>query len=224
MPGAGYTMRRLTVADLPASPDLRFETPLWLRGVTAIAGLDEAGRGAWAGPVYAAAVILPPDDSLTARLHGVRDSKQMSARQRSKWAEDIRSAAAAWGVGFADAGEVDGMGIVPATRLAMTRALAACGCEARHLLVDALRLPGLAVSQDALIKGDRRSLSIAAASVLAKTARDEVMQAWDAAFPGYGFAHNKGYGTAMHRAALEVLGPCALHRQSFAPVRARLTV
>src|SRR5574340_652751 len=123
---------------------------------------------------------------------------------------------------YAEADEVDALGIVPATRLAMTRALGACGCEAQHLLVDALRLPKVAIPQEALIKGDRRCLSIAAASVLAKTARDQVMLEWDAAFPGYGFAHNKGYGTSMHRAALEELGPCVLHRRSFAPIRARL--
>lgn len=215
-------MRRLTVTDLPKNPDLSFEIPLWTRGMTVIAGLDEAGRGAWAGPVFASAVIFSPREGLMDQLHGVRDSKLMTARQRSKWAEVIRLMAAAWGVGYAEAVEVDEMGIVPATRLAMTRALEACGCQVQHLLVDALRLPKVSIPQDALIKGDRRSLSIAAASVLAKTARDQVMQEWDAAFPGYGFAHNKGYGTAMHRAALDEMGPCALHRRSFAPIRARL--
>lgn len=215
-------MGRLTAADLPKNPDLRFEIPLWASGITAVAGMDEAGRGAWAGPVFAAAVILPPDEGLLEQLPGVRDSKLMTARQRSKWAAVIRSMAAAWGVGNAEADEVDALGIVPATRLAMTRALAACGCDAQHLLVDALRLPKVAIPQEALIKGDRRSLSIAAASVLAKTARDQVMLEWDAAFPGYGFAHHKGYGTAFHRAALDEMGPCVLHRRSFAPIRARL--
>lgn len=215
-------MGRLTAADLPKNPDLRFEIPLWARGITAVAGMDEAGRGAWAGPVFAAAVILPPDEGLLEQLPGVRDSKLMTARQRSKWAAVIRSMAAAWGVGNAEADEVDALGIVPATRLAMTRALAVCGCDAQHLLVDALRLPKVAIPQEALIKGDRRSLSIAAASVLAKTARDQVMLEWDAAFPGYGFAHHKGYGTAFHRAALDEMGPCVLHRRSFAPIRARL--
>lgn len=224
MPGAECTMRRQPVTDLPKSPDLRFEIPLWARGVIAVAGLDEAGRGAWAGPVSAAAVILPPGDELLERLAGVRDSKQMTARQRARMAEVIRVTAAAWGVGFAEAGEVDEMGIVPATRLAMKRALECCSCEVQHLLVDALRLPKVTIPQEALIKGDRRSMSIAAASVLAKTARDALMQEWDAAFPGYGFSHNMGYGTAFHRNALEALGPCRLHRRSFAPVRERLAL
>lgn len=217
-------MRRLPVTDLPKSPDLRFEIPLWAKGVFAVAGLDEAGRGSWAGPVSAAAVVLPPGDQLLERLAGVRDSKQMTARQRARMAEVIRGTATAWGVGFADAGEVDELGIVPATRLAMERALESCNCEVQHLLVDALRLPTLTIPQEALIKGDRLSMSIAAASVLAKTARDSLMQEWDAAFPGYGFSHNKGYGTAVHRAALDTLGPCTLHRRSFAPVRERLAL
>lgn len=224
MPGAGCTMPRLKITDLPKSPDLHFETPLWTKGLTAVAGLDEAGRGAWAGPVSAAVVVLPPGEQNLKLLAGVRDSKKMTSRQRSFWAEVIHGTVSAWGVGFAEAGEVDEMGIVPATRLAMERALKACGCEVQHLLVDALRLPQVNLPQDALIKGDMRSLSIAAASVLAKTARDDLMRQWDASFPGYGFLHNKGYGTAVHRAALQSLGPCELHRRSFAPVRARLAL
>jgi ribonuclease HII len=156
---------------------------------------------------------------LLERLHGVRDSKQMTVRQRSVWADQIRAAALAWGVGFAEASEVDALGIVPATRLAMERALAGCGCTVQHLLVDALRLPGVNIPQQALIKGDARSLSIAAASVLAKTARDALMQEMDEVFPGYGFTRHKGYGTAVHRAGLDGLGPCRIHRFSFAPVR-----
>lgn len=217
-------MPRLKITDLPKSPDLHFETSLWTKGLTAVAGLDEAGRGAWAGPVSAAVVVLPPGEQNLKQLAGVRDSKKMTPRQRSIWAEVIRGTVAAWGVGFAEAGEVDEMGIVPATRLAMERALKACGCEVQHLLVDALRLPQVNLPQDALIKGDMRSLSIAAASVLAKTARDDLMRQWDASFPGYGFLHHKGYGTAVHRAALQSLGPCELHRRSFAPVRARLAL
>jgi len=217
-------MRRLPKVEVPKHPDLRFEIPLWEGGFTAVAGLDEAGRGAWAGPVAAGAVVLPvstPVDGLLERLHGVRDSKVMTSRQRTLWAAQIRGIALAWGVGFADCHEVDALGIVPATRLAMERALVACKTTVQHLLVDAVRLPEINIPQQALIKGDARSLSIAAASVLAKTARDAVMIEMDERFPGYGFAMNKGYGTAVHRAGLDEIGPCPMHRFSFAPVRDR---
>ena len=217
-------MRRLPKVEVPKHPDLRFEVQVWESGLSAVAGLDEAGRGAWAGPVAAGAVILPagmPVEGLLERLRGVRDSKVMTSRQRAVWAEQIRSAALAWGVGFAESHEVDALGIVPATRLAMERALTACNSPAQHLLVDAVRLPGVDIPQQALIKGDARSLSIAAASVLAKTARDAVMIEMEETFPGYGFALNKGYGTAIHRAGLDEIGPCAMHRFSFTPVRER---
>ena len=217
-------MRRLPKVEVPKHPDLRFEVQVWESGLSAVAGLDEAGRGAWAGPVAAGAVILPagmPVEGLLERLRGVRDSKVMTSRQRAVWAEQIRSAALAWGVGFAESHEVDALGIVPATRLAMERALTACNSPAQHLLVDAVRLPGVDIPQQALIKGDARSLSIAAASVLAKTARDAVMIEMEETFPGYGFALNKGYGTAVHRAGLDEIGPCPMHRFSFRPVRER---
>ena len=217
-------MRRLPKVEVPKHPDLRFEVQVWESGLSAVAGLDEAGRGAWAGPVAAGAVILPagmPVKGLLERLRGVRDSKVMTSRQRAVWAEQIRSAALAWGVGFAESHEVDALGIVPATRLAMERALTACNSPAQHLLVDAVRLPGVDIPQQALIKGDARSLSIAAASVLAKTARDAVMIEMEETFPGFGFAMNKGYGTAVHRAGLDEIGPCPMHRFSFRPVRER---
>lgn len=205
------------------SPDLSLELPLWRAGLGRLAGLDEAGRGAWAGPVYAAAVILPPSgEELLAKLRGVRDSKQMTARQRAIWAEKIRAVAAACGVGWATNDEIDAQGILPATRLAMQRAIEQLGPSPEHLLIDALRLPALLLPQTSLVRGDQRSLSIAAASVLAKTARDAFMAQLDAQFPGYGFAAHKGYGTARHRRALDELGPCPLHRFSFAPLRARL--
>jgi ribonuclease HII len=199
-------------------PDLCHEFSLWQQGISLIAGLDEAGRGAWAGPVSAAAVILSPASDLVERLKGVRDSKQMTARQRTFWAGRIRSAALAWGVGFASCQEIDGLGILPATRLAMQRALQALEIAPEHLLLDAVRLPAVPLPQTALIKGDCKVLSIAAASVLAKTERDRRMAALDAEYPGYGFARHKGYGTAIHRAALEILGPCAEHRMSFKPI------
>lgn len=213
-------MPRPSAVKAPAHPDLGLEINLWSAGLALVAGLDEAGRGAWAGPVFAAAVILPKDEDLLERLNGVRDSKQMTARQRGLWAERIRSAGQAWGIGQADSQEVDRLGIVPATRLAMERALQACGCQAEHLLIDALKLPQVEVPQSAVIKGDARSLSIAAASVLAKTARDALMKQLDQEYPGYGFGRHKGYGTAAHRAALERLGACDLHRMSFGPLRA----
>ncbi len=200
-------------------PTLDEEIRLWYGDCLIVAGLDEAGRGAWAGAVFAAAAILPPLCDLRETLSGVRDSKQMTAAQRARWAERIRALAWHWGVGQAPAGEIDRLGILPATRLAMIRALNACGVSPQHLLIDALHLPGSAIPQTALIKGDARSLSIAAASVLAKTARDAYMQEQDTRYPGYGFAAHKGYGTAAHRAALARLGTCQLHRMSFAPLR-----
>ena len=212
--------RQLDPAEIPASPDLRFETRLWGAGFLYPAGLDEAGRGAWAGPVSAGAVILPRDEQVTERLRGVRDSKQMLPHQRVFWASEIRAAAVAWGVGFASHQEIDSLGILPATRLAMQRALEGLAMPPDHLLIDALRLPGVLLPQSALIKGDARSLSIAAASVLAKTARDRWMEEIDQTFPGYGFARHKGYGTAAHAQALAKLGPCPIHRASFAPIKA----
>ena len=200
-------------------PDLSREFLLWQQGISLIAGLDEAGRGAWAGPVSAAAVILSPAPDLVERLKGVRDSKQMTARQRTFWAGRIREVALAWGVGFASCQEIDAAGILPATRLAMQRALDQLELAPEYLLLDAVRLPAVDLPQTALIKGDCKVLSIAAASVLAKTERDRTMLALDSAFPGYGFARHKGYGTAVHRAALASLGPCAEHRRSFRPIK-----
>lgn len=204
------------------SPDLSFEQPLWAAGVMDIAGIDEAGRGAWAGPVAAGAVILPQRPDLLDVLSGVRDSKLMTPLQRTKWAPMIRNVASAWGVGLASSEEIDALGIMPATRLAMRRAIEALSRLPQHLLIDAVRLAQLDLPQQALIKGDARVLSIAAASVLAKTARDALMVELDACYPGYSFARHKGYGTAIHRAALERLGPCAVHRKSFAPISAKI--
>ena len=196
-------------------PGLRFERPLWQAGLKYIGGIDEAGRGAWAGPVSAAVVVLPIKPSLARTLAGVRDSKQMTPLARESWAPRIRAVAAGWGVGFASNAEIDALGIVPATRLAATRALAALAFSPGHLLLDYLFLPDCAIPQTALIKGDQRSLSIAAASVLAKTARDALMRELDSNYPGYGFARHKGYGTPQHRAALARLGSCAIHRHTF---------
>jgi ribonuclease HII len=203
---------------IPPSPDLSFEQALWKEGFIFVGGIDEAGRGAWAGPVAAAVVVLPPDTGLAGVLMGVRDSKQMTPAQRAHWAIEIKSAAAAWGVGMASHQEIDALGIVNATRLAAARSLVQLSGQPQHLLVDFLALPGIHLPQTALVKGDARSLSIACASVLAKTARDALLAEVDKCYPGYGFEQHKGYGTAFHRSALARLGPCAIHRLSFKPL------
>lgn len=206
-------------ALLPADPDLSFERHLWRQGLERVAGIDEAGRGPIAGPVAAAAVILPVDESAATTLFGVCDSKQMTAEQRTHWAGRIKAAALAYGIGFADVDEIDSLGILPAIYLAIERALAGLSLRPQHLLTDYLKLPRSKLPQTALVKGDARSLSIAAASVLAKTARDELLYRLDAQYPGYGFASHKGYCTRAHLRALESLGPCELHRRTFRPLR-----
>ena len=216
-------MRKLPPSSflLPERPSLRFEKRLLKLGHHFIAGLDEAGRGAWAGPVVAAAVILPLDLP-AARLHslldGVNDSKQLTPRQRELALERIQRAALAIGVGGAGPSEVDADGLIPATRAAMIRALAALSIQPTALLLDHIRLPELPLPQTSLVRGDARVLSIAAASIVAKVHRDRAMVALDAMHSGYGFAQHKGYGTAAHRAALERLGVCAAHRRSYEPV------
>ena len=215
-------------------PDLVFERELWKSGLKTIAGLDEAGRGALAGPVAVGAVILPNDPSLllghrpaknrradshrpdAGVLSAVRDSKQMTALQRECTAPRIKQFALAWGVGFASSDEIDSEGIVRATRLAALRALQELPVFPDYLLTDfRLELPQLDISQTALVKGDVRCLSIAAASVLAKTARDALMCEMDLQIPGYGLAKHKGYGTLAHRQAVLRLGCSPIHRKSF---------
>jgi ribonuclease HII len=209
-------MLKFDRALIPSSPNLDFECALWSENIQYIAGIDEAGRGALAGDVAAAAVIFPPHITLLQVLAGVRDSKQMTPLQREHWAGAIRQEAIGWGVGLASSVEIDHLGIAPATRLAIQRALQALPLSPQHLLVDYLKLPECAIPQTPLVKGDARSLSIAAASVLAKTARDELMRHYDRQFPGYGFARHKGYGTTGHRAAIMQMGASPLHRHSFA--------
>jgi ribonuclease HII len=203
-------------ASLPEFPDLSIEQILWQTGLTRLAGIDEAGRGAWAGPVSAGAVILPPDHSLLERLHGVRDSKQMTPQQRGSWAPLIQQACLAWGVGFASAEEIDTIGILPATRLAARRAIQNLSVPPQHLITDYLLLPELNTPQTPLIKGDQRSLTIAAASVLAKTSRDALMCQFENEFSNYGFARHKGYGTPQHQEAIRKHGLSVIHRKSFA--------
>jgi len=217
-------MRRAVVR----TASLEFERSLWARGLNAVYGLDEAGRGAWAGPVYAGAVCLPATGTdWESTLSGVFDSKAVRTADRQALCSTIEMSGCFWGVGSAQSHEVDQMGIGPATRLAMTRALeAAIGhIEAQHpehLLLDALRWNWRNTPYTAIVGGDRRSLSIAAASILAKTHRDAFMTWLDAALPAYGFARHKGYGTQAHQAALAVHGPSEQHRMSFAPLKSRL--
>lgn len=206
-------------AQLPDRPDLSLEATLWAQGLEWVAGLDEVGRGALAGPVAAASLILPADLSLMEKLSGVRDSKQMTPAERAYWSVRLRKIAVAWGIGFASHAEIDSLGILPATRLAMQRALATLPISPQHLLIDYLLLPEVAIPQTALTKGDVRSLSIAGASILAKTARDALLVALEAEFPGYGFKAHKGYGTQQHLLALRDLGPCPVHRRSFTPLK-----
>lgn len=213
------TRKPKPVLEIPPSPNLSFERKFWEDEKQWIAGLDEAGRGAWAGPVVAAVVILPKIADLEQILFGVRDSKQMNVHQREFWAEIVKERVQAWGVGSAGYYEIDQLGILPATRLAMQRALGQLPISPDHLLIDALLLPNLDTTQTALIKGDQRSLSIAAASILAKTTRDALMRQEDNYYPLYGFSRHKGYGTRFHQQALAENGPCAIHRMSFRPLR-----
>lgn len=211
-------VRPLDVHLHPTEPDLSLEVDLWQAGIDYVAGLDEAGRGAIAGPVAVGALILPPDVTLKQTLAGVRDSKELTSQQRAEWAERLKAIALAWAVAFASNQEIDAMGIVPATRLAAMRAIASLTKQAQYLLLDWLLLPESPLPQTALVKGDARSLTIAGASILAKTARDALMVQLDAGYPGYGFAIHKGYGTFQHLKALECLGPSPLHRLSFRPI------
>lgn len=198
---------------------LVIETELWQAGYRRIAGLDEAGRGAWAGPVFAAAVILPPDrDALAPLLGRVDDSKRLMAVRREQLFDLIYRHALAVGVGSLPAAEIDRIGIGPANRRALADALAALTLRPDFALLDFFTLPDLPVSQRGVPHGDALSLSIAAASIIAKVSRDRWITAQDAVYPGYGFARHKGYGTRQHQAALAQLGPCPLHRCSFAPV------
>ncbi len=207
---------------------LDYEHAQAARGFRAIVGLDEAGRGAWAGPVAAAAVRLPQpyDDTLTARLRGARDSKQMTPRQRETIIAAIQSTAVSWGIGSASAAEIDQIGILPATKLAMTRALAAMQPQTQPdcLLLDTMTWPECPIdaAQVHIKEGDQHALSIAAASILAKTWRDDIMRSLDADYPDYSFGQHKGYGTPQHHAALDRHGPCWVHRRSFAPIHRRI--
>jgi ribonuclease HII len=192
----------------------RFERAARQLGWTRIAGLDEAGRGALFGPVVAAAVILNPKR----RIVGLDDSKKLPAERRTELAQRIREHALAWAVAEIDAQRIDAWNIYQASRQAMAAAVRQLSVQPDYLLIDALQLD-LLIEQKSLIKGDARSISIAAASILAKTHRDTCLEEWDAVYPNYGLRRHKGYATPDHLEALRQFGPTPLHRHSFAPVR-----
>ncbi len=191
-----------------------FESAAWRRGITCLAGVDEAGRGPLAGPVVAAAVVLAPG----ARIAGVDDSKRLPPEERQRLFEVIRERAAGVGVGIVDHLTIDRINILQATRLAMGQALGALGVEPELVLTDYVTVPGLRCPQRNLVEGDRRSASVAAASIIAKVTRDRIMEEADREYPVYGFGRHKGYPTPEHRTALEQHGPCALHRRTFAGI------
>lgn len=181
-----------------------------------LAGVDEAGRGCWAGPVVAAAVILPAEWC----CDGLDDSKKLSAARRERMAAEILASAPAWGACAVSPGQIDRTNILRATLAAMARSVAKLRTEPGLVLVDGLQVPAVPVPARPLVKGDATSAAVAAASILAKVFRDRIMVAWDLRYPGYGFAGHKGYGAAAHREALVQLGPCPLHRFSYRPVAA----
>jgi len=205
------------------SSSFEFELPLWRAGVARVAGVDEAGRGPLAGPVVAAAAVLPSrwaETGLPAPLSGLNDSKQLTEAQREKFFEFITACGEIeFAIAEVDAGIIDEINILQATHRAMNEALAKLSPLPAHALVDGLPVRSLRLPQTAIVKGDARSFSIAAASVLAKVTRDRTMRKFHEQYPGYGFAEHKGYGTAKHLAAIEKIGACPIHRKSFAPLK-----
>jgi ribonuclease HII len=208
---------RESVRDLP-KPDFSFEQAAMERGHAFVCGIDEAGRGPWAGPVVAAAVILDPRQI----PGGMNDSKKLTHQKREELFAPI-CAASQFGIGIVDAATIDEINILQATYLAMQRALSALKNPPQLALVDGNRAPKFLCPVQTIVGGDGKSLSIAAASILAKVTRDRMMVELDKEFPNYGFAAHKGYGTPMHQAALTKFGPVAIHRKSFKPVAAALT-
>lgn len=200
-----------------------YEAALAKMGLRQIAGVDEAGRGPLAGPVFAAAVIFPLDwilNELPDALQKVNDSKQLKASDRERLFTELTSTAEIkYAITQVDAATIDKINILEATHRAMNLALAQLQPAPQHVLVDGLAVKSLSFPQTAIVKGDSLSYTIAAASILAKVSRDRLMVLMDQQYPGYGFAGHKGYGTATHMAAIRNLGPCPIHRQSFAPCR-----
>jgi ribonuclease HII len=202
-----------------------FERALWRKNLTRVAGVDEAGRGPLAGPVVAAAAILSAkwaESGLPRELEGLNDSKQLTELQREKFFAFITACGEIeFAIAEVDAAQIDEINILQATHRAMNDALAKLNPQPQHALVDGRPVKTMRVPQTAIVKGDARSYSIAAASVLAKVTRDRLMLEFDRQFPEYGFAGHKGYGTARHLAAIAAHGPCPIHRKTFAPLKAR---
>ncbi len=216
-----------TKNDFNTTDRLEFERDLWSRGFTLVAGVDEAGRGPLAGPVVAAAVILPStwaNSGLDARLVDLNDSKQLTETQRENFFQILTTHPdLLYSIAIVDAATIDRINILQATHCAMNEALAQLQPQPQQVLVDGRPVKSMTLPQTALVKGDSRSYSIAAASVLAKVTRDRMMLEYEAKFPGYGFAVHKGYGVPQHLAAIEKLGPCPIHRMSFAPLKSKQT-
>lgn len=189
----------------------QYERALYSIGRSFIAGVDEAGRGPLAGPVVAAAVILPKDFSVL----GVDDSKKLSAKQRDYFFEIIKEEAICWAVGIRNNQQIDQINILNATKEAMCEAIAHLKIVPDHVLIDAVKLSAITLPQTSIIRGDSISVSIAAASIIAKVTRDRIMIQYEKDFPGYAFEENKGYGTKLHYAGLDMHGPCIIHRQTF---------
>lgn len=193
---------------------LQIERYFWERGTHYIAGIDEVGRGPLAGPVVAAAVILPNDFDVLE----INDSKQLSSAKRELLFDQINESALAIGIGIKDHQVIDEVNIYEATKLAMIEAIQQLPQQPEQLLIDAMHLP-VSIPQESFIKGDAKSLSIAAASIVAKVTRDRMMADYDELYPGYGFSKNAGYGTKVHLEGLEKYGACPIHRKTFAPVK-----
>lgn len=200
--------------DLRLEKMLAYEKELYAQGIELIAGVDEVGRGPLAGPVVAAAVILPKG----CKIPGLNDSKKIPKAKHKEIYEDVLQNAIAIGVGVKDNHVIDQVNIYEATKLAMMEAIGQLEPQPQHLLIDAMKLD-LPISQTSIIKGDANSLSIAAASIVAKVTRDQMMEEFDKEYPGYDFAQNAGYGTAKHLAGLDKLGVTPIHRRSFEPVK-----
>lgn len=208
--------KRFDPALIPPFPTLEFESALWQEGKQVVAGVDEAGRGALAGPLYAAAVVLPPDEpAISQILFEVRDSKQLKPFERERLAPIITETALDYAIAWLEAEEIDALGMAVAGRQVFQKALGALKTAPDYVLTDYFTIPAIEMGQTSLVKGDQRSLSIACASILAKQARDARMQEEAKRYPGYFLAENKGYGSADHIRAIQTLGLDDIHRKSF---------